>query len=106
MTIPHIGAFHNRKYFEQYGMFDPTYKIAGDYELLLRAKQQLKTHAIDRFTVVMGLDGVSNNYIKQVYSETTRAKLETAQLPWLWCKIDFVVWIVKFWIKKGINALA
>jgi glycosyltransferase involved in cell wall biosynthesis len=40
MCIPHQGVMHRRNLFEQYGQFDETFRIAGDYELLLR---ELKT---------------------------------------------------------------
>jgi glycosyltransferase involved in cell wall biosynthesis len=40
MCIPHQGVMHRRSLFEQYGQFDETFRIAGDYELMLR---ELKT---------------------------------------------------------------
>lgn len=40
MCIPHVGTMHRRKLFERKGLFDPSFKIAGDYEFLLR---ELKT---------------------------------------------------------------
>ena len=36
MCIPHPGMMHRRGLFEQHGGFDETFRIAGDYELLLR----------------------------------------------------------------------
>ena len=36
MCIPHTGAMHRRSLFEQHGKFDESFRIAGDYELLLR----------------------------------------------------------------------
>lgn len=36
MAIPHQGVFHHRSLFEAHGCFDETFKISGDYELLLR----------------------------------------------------------------------
>ena len=36
MTIPHQGTFHHRGLFERHGPFDERFRIAGDYELLLR----------------------------------------------------------------------
>ena len=36
MTIPHPGCFHHNTIFKQYGNFDTSFKISGDYELLLR----------------------------------------------------------------------
>lgn len=40
MCIPHVGTMHRRELFERHGKFDETFRIAGDYELLLR---ELKT---------------------------------------------------------------
>lgn len=40
MSIPHVGAMHRRSLFERHGIFDESFHIAGDYELLLR---ELKT---------------------------------------------------------------
>ena len=40
MNIPHVGTMHRRSLFEQHGKFDESFRIAGDYELLLR---ELKT---------------------------------------------------------------
>lgn len=36
MSIPHVGTMHRRSLFEQHGKFDESFRIAGDYELLLR----------------------------------------------------------------------
>lgn len=40
MTIPHQGLMHRRILFEMHGKFDESFRIVGDYELLLR---ELKT---------------------------------------------------------------
>jgi GT2 family glycosyltransferase len=40
MCIPHVGMMHRRALFEQHGQFDESFRISGDYELLLR---ELKT---------------------------------------------------------------
>jgi len=36
MCIPHQGVMHRRSLFEQHGGFDESFRIVGDYELLLR----------------------------------------------------------------------
>ena len=41
MSFPHPGAMHRRSLFELNGNFDESFRIAGDYELLLR---ELKTN--------------------------------------------------------------
>lgn len=105
MNIAHVGAFHHKNYFEKYGVFDTSYKIAGDYELLLRAKDKLRTHKLNEFTVIMSGDGISNRNIEKVYSETTRAKKETAQVSPIICHLDYYKWILKYKVKKIVNAL-
>ena len=40
MCVPHPAVMHRRSLFEQHGNFDESFRIAGDYELLLR---ELKT---------------------------------------------------------------
>ncbi len=36
MCVPHPATMHRRSLFEHHGKFDETYRIAGDYEMLLR----------------------------------------------------------------------
>ncbi len=36
LTLPHPGALHHRTLFKERGLFDETFRIVGDYELLLR----------------------------------------------------------------------
>jgi len=36
MCIPHPGMFHHKSLFDRHGQFDNSYKIAGDYEFLMR----------------------------------------------------------------------
>ena len=36
MSIPHQGVMHHRGLFEEHGKFDQSFRIAGDYEFLLR----------------------------------------------------------------------
>ena len=38
MSVPHQGLLYRRSWFEQYGLFDTTYKIASDYENFLRGQ--------------------------------------------------------------------
>lgn len=38
MMIPHQSAFHNKNYFQDYGLFDENLKVAMVYDLLLRKK--------------------------------------------------------------------
>jgi glycosyltransferase involved in cell wall biosynthesis len=62
MCIPHVGTMHRRRLFEKNGNFDESFRIAGDYELLLR---ELKTGDAAFFPDVIvacqRLGGISTN---------------------------------------------
>lgn len=64
MCIPHPGAMHRRILFEKHGVFDEAYRIAGDYEMLLRVFVGNETQALyipDFITVGMRHGGLSSN---------------------------------------------
>ncbi len=61
MSTIHVGAMHHRSLFERLGRFDKTYRIAGDYEFMLRAKDTLKTAYTPEVTVVMRAGGLSDS---------------------------------------------
>jgi glycosyltransferase involved in cell wall biosynthesis len=74
MTIAHVGALHRRSLFTRLGCYDETYRICGDYELLLRARETLKVEYLDVVTAEMGGGGVSNNQLYATYEESSRAR--------------------------------
>lgn len=83
MCIPHVGTMHRRSLFELHGKFDETFRIAGDYELLLR---ELNTGDAAFFPniIVAGqlLGGISThsaNYLR-VLREVRRAQRMHGQL--------------------------
>jgi len=77
MCIPHVGTMHRRSLFEQHGIFDESFRIAGDYELLLRELSTGDAEFLaDIITVGQRLGGVSTdteNYL-QTLRETLRAQ--------------------------------
>lgn len=100
MNIAHVGTFHNSNYFKTYGMYNSDYKIAGDYELLLRAGEKLKTAKFDSITALMAYGGISNNMIFQVFSESVKAKNETGKVNIFVCYFDFLKEYLIYLIKK------
>ena len=100
MNIAHVGALHNRSYFKKYGIFDDSYKITGDYELLLRARDNLKCLYIDRLTAQMAYGGISTTNVKKVFLETLKAKRETGGVNKIICWFDFYMASFKRKIKK------
>lgn len=77
MNVAHVGSLHSKNYFKKYGNYNTNYKIAGDYELLLRAKDKLKYYFLNKFTVKMDANGISNDQIYNTLLETKRAKIQT-----------------------------
>jgi hypothetical protein len=62
MCLPHTGLMHHRTLFEVHGRFDESFRVGGDYEMLLR---ELRTgHALfvpDLVVAGMGHGGVSSD---------------------------------------------
>ena len=57
----HPTLFLHRKVYEEYGLFDPTYKIAGDFEFISRIfkNQKLKALYVPEIMVRMQAGGIS-----------------------------------------------
>jgi glycosyltransferase involved in cell wall biosynthesis len=82
MLVCHVGSMHRRSLFERLGSFDSSYKIAGDYELLLRAGTSLRCAFLSRETVLVRAGGVCHS--ANVFYESCRAKYSTGAVPkWL-----------------------
>lgn len=105
MKIAHVGAFHNRKYFDTYGIFDESYKISGDYELLLRAKSCLKTTFINEFTAEMKDGGVSNKNVFKAFKEVKKAKINTAGISTIVAFFDFYFSLFKYYLSTFVKKL-
>jgi len=106
MDIAHVGAFHNRDYFKKYGVFSTSYKIAGDYELLLRSHKDLKAFQINIITARMYYGGVSNQNIIKSLNETFRAKHETGKIPLLLCVWDYLYSYAIIKLKKIVYSVS
>jgi glycosyltransferase involved in cell wall biosynthesis len=78
MTIPHPGLMHHRSLFADHGMFDESFRICGDYELLLRELKEREAFFVPNLVVVaVGVDGLSNDpQNKKVAKKETLRALE------------------------------
>lgn len=89
MSVAHVGSLHRRQLFEQYGAFDPGYRICGDYELLLRPRASLRAAFLPISTAKMTYGGVSNLRPRAALVEAARAKRTTGgRAAWL-CALEF-----------------
>jgi glycosyltransferase involved in cell wall biosynthesis len=75
MTTAHVGSLHRFGLFEKYGNYDTDYKIAGDYELLLRPGKDLNSLFVGDVTAAMLAGGVSDTFA--ALTEIRRAKIHT-----------------------------
>jgi len=87
-TFTHQGMFHHRTLFELYGKFDESFKITGDYELLIRAFKEGGDAYFIHGVIVAGMQigGITSNCTKLV-KETAKARrnnrLRVITIPWL-----------------------
>ena len=99
MPISHPGALHNKSLFQEHGIFNIDYKIAGDFELLLRKGPNLKSAFIDVVTIEVCEGGVSDSYlaIKEYYKVLKNKKfISTATTYRL-----YLTMYIKYTIKKS-----
>ena len=62
MSLPHQGIFHRAELFNIFGKFNESFRIAGDYELLLRYLKSNNPIFFPNLIVAgMQLGGISNN---------------------------------------------
>jgi len=99
----HAGSMHRRRLFDQYGRFDASYLISGDYEFLLRARTALHAAFMPRLTVRMKAGGVSDS--RAAFHEAGRAKIETGGLPWRIAFLDLRLGILKYDIWTSLQFL-
>jgi len=66
----HPAFFVKKAIYEKYGLYDIKFKIAADFELMLRFlfKHKITTHYIDKPIIKMRYGGASNNSFKNIIS--------------------------------------
>jgi len=69
---PHPTFFVRRKVYETFGFFDTSFKIAADYELMLRFlhRHGISTQYIPEVLIKMRLGGASNGSLKNIFIKT------------------------------------
>lgn len=91
MTLPHPGVFHHRSLFQEHGHFNEGFRIAGDYELLLRElKLRDPVFIADVTVAAMQFGGISSDGRLSVETllEIRRARdlnsIKVIPISWLW----------------------
>lgn len=100
--IAHVGSLHHKTLFDEKGIFDPNFKIAGDYDFLLRCKEIIKPGFVDIVSANVRDGGISGRQISKVARETVMAK-KNNKTQWIG-KIyaDYCIMIIKFIVRTRI----
>jgi glycosyltransferase involved in cell wall biosynthesis len=104
MPSVHVGAMHRRSVFAQHGQFDATYRIAGDYEFLLRARKDLYAAFTPAVTVAMRAGGLSDSTAGLV--EAKRAKLRHKIRSAPLAEVEFRALALRFHLRRLIIKVA
>jgi glycosyltransferase involved in cell wall biosynthesis len=75
--MPHTGLMHHRNLFSDHGLFDDSFRIAGDYELLLRELKHKNSRALfveDVITVTQRVGGLADSNSLFFHTEVLRAR--------------------------------
>ncbi len=95
MIVAHAGMPHHRSLFDKFGPFDTDFKIAGDYDFLLRAATEIRAAHLNETVAQMGGGGVSSTQLARVRDESARA-LRTAP-------VAGPLWALSFWLRFNLR---
>ena len=95
MNIAHPGMLVRRDLFERFGLFDPSFRICGDYEWFLRLSPSASSIHCSTTILKIVQAGVSHTKISAVYVETFRAQRRHLNLVW-----SAGCWLLN-WMKYG-----
>lgn len=102
MSVAHSGMPHHRSLFDKFGPFDTQFRIAGDYDFLLRAAGDIRAAFLDETVAYMGGAGVSSTQMKRVRDETIRALSAAPIAGPFWAAL---FWL-RFSLRHGLRSLA
>jgi glycosyltransferase involved in cell wall biosynthesis len=103
MAIPHVGMFHHRSIFKELGNFDKRFKIAGDYDLLLKVfKREDPLFISDIVVAGMRIGGIGTKPenaflgLKEIAIAKKKNNLEIFSFIWFWMIIKAGIKIAFF----------
>ncbi len=100
MPLPHTGLMHHRSLFEKHGLFDETFQIAGDYDLLLRElKNGDALYVRDLIVAGWQAGGISDFKFLFAHREIGRARRKNGfhNLSWVWLAVHARGFFRAYW---------
>ena len=101
MVCAHCGALHSKNLFIKYGIFDESFKSAGDYALLLKAGPSLKADFLNKITLKMREGGISSSQQNiNIYTEALAAKIRSKNVPYLLAYLRFFMGLCMYNLRR------
>jgi glycosyltransferase involved in cell wall biosynthesis len=90
-NILHSGLLHNRSLYLKHGKFSEEFRIAGDYEYLLRFGRGIRYRFIREPMVSMGNQGMSRSQVGRVLRETYAIQRRHPEIGPLRARINYAI---------------
>ena len=104
MSVPHQGLLYRRSWFEEYGLFDTTYKIAGDYENFLRGQPKETAIFISNCTLAGmtqgGISSTPENSIELLKEMGRAQRIHFSRMPNLYLMLAFFRVYTRIFLQK------
>lgn len=102
LGLPHTGLMHHCNLFRDHGLFDDSFRIAGDYELLLRELKHKNSRALfvaDIITVTQRVGGLADSNSLLFHTEVLRARRKNGinRISLLWMAIHIRTFFREKW---------
>lgn len=95
MDVTHVGSLTNKKYFQRIGLFDSSYKICGDYDLLMRGGEGMRALFLDKVIAEMPIGGTS--FSVKALKEQFKIKHKVGNVPLMFCLFIYVFQVFLFY---------
>jgi len=102
MPLPHPALMHHQSLFEIHGVFDDSFRIAGDYDLLLRELRRGQAlHAPGVRVVGSQIGGIADSLKLLSHKEVSKARQKNGLPAWTWLSLAVYTrsWIRLQWRK-------
>ena len=96
MTIPHVATLHKRTLFTEFGNFDESFRIAGDYEFLLRVFEHYDALYIPMVIQASMTDGGMSNIPENLrcsWTERQKALMKHPRKQCMFRKRHIIAWM-------------
>jgi glycosyltransferase involved in cell wall biosynthesis len=97
MRWAQVGSMHRRTLLDRLGPFSLSFGACGDYELLLRARDGLKTAYIPDETAMMRWGGCSDKLAAG--ADATRAKIATGGKNPIMANIELGIFTIRYYLR-------